>query len=508
MSWRPYTNMKQEIGLNAIAASDLHGESAPSTTDVSTSTSTSSVSDSCSSASSPTDLTSPEPELSDAAPYDLIVVGFGPASLSIAIAILDTLSPESRRSQRILFLEKKSEFSWHGGMLLPHARMQISFIKDFATMRDPTSKFTFMNYLHTKGRLLDFVNLGTFYPLREEYEDYMRWCADLVQQDAECVVYGETVVGLSVPEQEYFTAEKIPHLAVTSVCTYDPAQKAIRLARNVVLCPGARPQFPSCFPAELTRRIFHSAEFMYKSSELLALASQSSAAEYAVAVVGAGQSAAEIAQYLHANLPLDSHVDMIFPAGALRPSDDSPFVNEIFNPEAVDGIYSLSDDRRRAMFDEYKSTNYSVVRSDLLETLYAIAYEQKLPGRTTRLGIKNLQIVEDVCVIDKQGAEKVILKLRDQYNSGHIETAEYDFVIAATGYDKSAIFTDLLSGLSRYVPASEVTVDRGYRVKLDENIEARLWVQGCNEATHGLSDTLLSIMAVRGKEIVDQIFDK
>ncbi|KAK9246691.1 L-lysine 6-monooxygenase (NADPH-requiring)-domain-containing protein [Lipomyces tetrasporus] len=493
--------MKQEIALkNAIAASDLHDSSSPA--------SSSSVSDSCSSASSPTDLTSPEPELAGATPYDLIVVGFGPASLSIAIAILDTLAPEFRRSQRILFLEKKSEFSWHGGMLLPHARMQISFIKDFATMRDPTSKFTFMNYLHTKGRLLDFVNLGTFYPLREEYEDYMRWCAEMVQQDAECVAYGETVVGLSVLEQEYFTTEKIPHLAVTSVRTHDPARRTIRLARNLVLCPGARPQFPSCFPPELTSRISHSAEFMHKSSELIALASQSSGAGFAVAVIGAGQSAAEIVHYLHANLPLASHIDMIFQAGALRPSDDSPFVNEIFNPEAVDGIYSLSDDRRKAMFDEYKSTNYSVVRSDLLETLYATVYEQKLPGRTARLGMKNLQILEEVNVTDKQGSEKVILKLRDRYNSGQIETAEYDFVIAATGYDKSAIFTELLSGLNRYVPASEVTVDRGYRVKLEENVEARLWVQGCNEATHGLSDTLLSIMAVRGKEIVDQIFDK
>ncbi|KAK9345319.1 L-lysine 6-monooxygenase (NADPH-requiring)-domain-containing protein [Lipomyces starkeyi] len=491
-----------------MATSDLHYGSASSASETSTSPSSTSVSNSCSSASSPADLTSSESELPNLAPYDLIVVGFGPASVSIAIAILDTLSPESRHTYRMLFLEKQSEFTWHGGMLLPHARMQISFIKDFATMRDPTSKFTFMNYLHSKGRLLDFVNLGTFYPLREEYEDYMRWCADLVQQEVECIVYGETVTRLSAPEQEYFTTEKIPHLAVTSARTCDPSRRTTRLARNVVLCPGARPQFPACFPKELTSRICHSAEFLYRSAALLTLASQSSAASFSVAVVGAGQSAAEIAQYLNANLPLGSHIDMIFPALALRPSDDSPFVNEIFNPEAVDGIYSLPDDRRRKMFEEHKATNYSVVRSDLLETLYATVYAQKLPGHTTRLRIKNSQSVEQVEVIDKQGCEKVVLKLRDRYHPGAVELAEYDFVVAATGYDKSAIVTELLSGLNRCLTANEVVVDRGYRAKLDANVEARLWIQGCNEATHGLSDTLLSIMAVRGKEIVDQIFNK
>jgi L-ornithine N5-oxygenase len=31
-------------------------------------------------------------------------------------------------------------------------------------------------------------------------------------------------------------------------------------------------------------------------------------------------------------------------------------------------------------------------------------------------------------------------------------------------------------------------------------------LQGCNESTHGLSDTLLSILATRGGEMVNSIF--
>jgi L-ornithine N5-oxygenase len=52
-------------------------------------------------------------------------------------------------------------------------------------------------------------------------------------------------------------------------------------------------------------------------------------------------------------------------------------------------------------------------------------------------------------------------------------------------------------------------VGRNYRVETAPGAvaeDAGLWLQGCNEKTHGLSDSLLSILAVRGGEMVDSIF--
>ena len=62
-------------------------------------------------------------------------------------------------------------------MLLEQAHMQVSFLKDLATLRNPTSRFTFINYLHEKGRLQDFINLKTFFPSRHEFNDYLAWAA-------------------------------------------------------------------------------------------------------------------------------------------------------------------------------------------------------------------------------------------------------------------------------------------------------------------------------------------
>ena len=98
--------------------------------------------------------------------HDLICVGFGPASLAIAVALHDALEdgiPNLRTVQpKVRFLERQQQFSWHAGMLLPGAKMQISFLKDLATLRNPRSQFTFLNYLYTNSRLVQFSNLGTF----------------------------------------------------------------------------------------------------------------------------------------------------------------------------------------------------------------------------------------------------------------------------------------------------------------------------------------------------------
>ena len=87
------------------------------------------------------------------------------------------------------FIERQPEFGWHRDMLLDDCRMQISFLKDLVTQRDPTSRFTFINYLFERGRLNEFVNLKNFYPTRVEFHDYLSWVA---QAFDDRVHYGQT----------------------------------------------------------------------------------------------------------------------------------------------------------------------------------------------------------------------------------------------------------------------------------------------------------------------------
>lgn len=113
--------------------------------------------------------------------HDIVCIGFGPAALAIAVALNDAIAAKdpSLRTLRpkVRFIERQPSYQWHPGMLLEDSKMQITFMKDLATLRNPRSHFTFVNYLHNQQRLVQFTNLGTMLPKRLEYNDYMRWCA-------------------------------------------------------------------------------------------------------------------------------------------------------------------------------------------------------------------------------------------------------------------------------------------------------------------------------------------
>lgn len=58
--------------------------------------------------------------------YSVIGIGFGPANLAVAGALLEQ---HRDTAEKTLFIERHHEFQWHPGMLLPGARMQIRYVQ-------------------------------------------------------------------------------------------------------------------------------------------------------------------------------------------------------------------------------------------------------------------------------------------------------------------------------------------------------------------------------------------
>jgi L-ornithine N5-oxygenase len=249
--------------------------------------------------------------------HDLVSVGFGPASLAIAIALHDSLEKEgfdaNENGPKVAFLEHQPRFAWHAGMLLEGAKMQISFIKDMATLRNPRSSFTFLNYLKVKDRLIQFSNLNTFLPLRIEFEDYLRWCAEWFDDVAH---YSQEVLEIR-PEKSWKGTQQIDIFAVVSRNTRT-GTSSTRRARHVVVAAGGRPNIPRAFP-ERHPRMLHSSKFASDIPDLL----PDRNAPYKIAVIGGGQSAAEIFNNLHGRYP-NSQTRLVLKGPALKPSDDSP----------------------------------------------------------------------------------------------------------------------------------------------------------------------------------------
>jgi L-ornithine N5-monooxygenase len=438
--------------------------------------------------------------------FDLVCVGFGPASLAIAIALHDATSHDQKGYSnssvpKICFLEKQRSFRWHAGMLLPGSKMQISFLKDLATLRDPTSKFTFLNYLKCKNRLVQFTNLNTFLPTRMEFEDYLRWCACHFSEKVE---YGQEVTRIKPvrsPQQNskvnIFTVES--HDLVTG-------ESVSRQARHVVIAVGGRPTIPAPFPQRHSR-VIHSSSYCSGISQILT----SKEDPYSIAVVGGGQSAAEIFNDLQTRYP-NSRTALVIKDTVLRPSDDSPFVNEIFDPERVDEFYQHPETQRAETIELNRSTNYGVVRLELLEDIYNNLYQQRV--REPDEEAWQHRILTSRRVADVQdsynGGLRLTLQKVHSMDKEKPEFLEVDAVVVATGYTRDA-HEDILKELANLNPnkAGEWQVGRNYKVDLDNSLvneDAGIWLQGSSESSHGISDTLLSILATRSGEIVDSIF--
>ncbi|TBW56168.1 ornithine monooxygenase [Marinobacter halodurans] len=412
--------------------------------------------------------------------HDYLGVGFGPSNLALAIATREFA--QGARSPDVCFLERKPAFNWHEGMLIDGSTMQISFLKDLATLRNPRSRFTFINYLKEQGRLEDFINIQTFFPTREEYNDYLGWAAS---QFDDQVHYGQHVQAVEPLLED-------GRLTGVEVLSRDAdGETRCRRARNLVLGVGGAPQVPAAFEGVRDPRVLHSSQYRGRIETLLA----DSGRRARVAVVGGGQSAAEIFEDLTHRFP---HVDvsMILRGTALKPSDDSPFVNEIFNPSFIDQIFQQSEERRRDLLAEFRNTNYAVVDLELIERIFQMFYLQKLRGdeRHRMLTRREVASVE-------AGEGGLHLALRDLV--GNRESAlDFDAVVLATGYRRDQ-HRELLAGLGDHIES--FTPDRNYRLKLKDS-ESCIYLQGCCEISHGLSDTLLSVLAVRSQEILESIF--
>lgn len=240
--------------------------------------------------------------------YDLICVGFGPASLAIAVAMHD-----KGILARVLYLERQQEFKWHEGMLLPDSRMQISFLKDMATLRDPRSHFTFLNYLKSKKRLVAFTNLSTFFPLREEYNDYLTWCASHFDR---YVRYSQETLGISPAKSK---DGRVTAWDVLSMNVITNERVTVR-GKHIVIAVGGKPKIPTALSDPSPNSpVVHSSSYSHTIPKMLVDKHRNSH----VAVIGGGQSAAEIFNDLQ-NRFNNICVSLYTADSALRPSDDSP----------------------------------------------------------------------------------------------------------------------------------------------------------------------------------------
>ncbi|MFJ4868433.1 lysine N(6)-hydroxylase/L-ornithine N(5)-oxygenase family protein [Streptomyces sp. NPDC088757] len=426
--------------------------------------------------------------LPDDAPliHDLIGIGFGPSNVAMAIALSEHNASVGREDAVTAhFFERQPGFGWHRGMLIDDATMQVSFLKDLVTLRNPSSEYTFLRYLQSKGRLIDFVNHKNLFPLRVEFHDYFEWAAAKVD---DMVSYGHEVVSVEPVVRDGV----IEYLDVTA---RSGTETVVHRARNLVVGTGLRPLMPE--GVERGDRVWHNSELLAKVDGL------EGTAPARFVVVGAGQSAAENVAYLHRRFP-DAEVCAVFSRYGYSPADDSGFANRIFDPAAVDDYYTAPDAVKRKLMEYHGNTNYSVVDIDLIDDLYRQAYQEKVLG-TERLRFVNVSRLTGV-EERPDGVRATVANLV----TGEDSVLDADVVVFATGYlqaDGLGLLGEVADRCHRD-EQGRVRVERDYRVATDPELRCGIYLQGGTEHSHGITSSLLSNTAIRVGEILESILER
>ena len=441
--------------------------------------------------------------------HDFVGVGLGPFNLGLAC-----LTDPLRSSDGLdgVFLEARDRFAWHPGLLLDDATLQVPFLADLVTMADPTSPWSFLNYLKQTGNLYPFYIRESFYPLRREYDDYCRWAAERLPS----VRFGQRVVAVEHDGSSYVvrteddvlrtrrlvlgigTSPRIPdalvplvsRLADTRTSTSGPAPGDPLV--EVRGAPGASDPLVEVRGApapslETKGPVTHSADYLAHKAALQR--------ERTITIVGSGQSAAEIYLDLLGDAPAHGY-ELVWLTRSPRffPMEYTKLTLEMTSPEYGAYHRALPVETRDRLAREQRHL-FKGISGDLVDAIFDLHYQQRVTGdgpRTTLLTNTEVRAARPTDAGHR-------LELH------HVETGEtFDLttggLVLATGYAPTA--PSFLDGVRDRIRFDE----RGrYDVAADYSVDVaggEVFVQNAEEHTHSLLAPDLGMGAYRSSVII------
>jgi L-ornithine N5-monooxygenase len=411
--------------------------------------------------------------------YDFIAVGAGPANLSLAI---QSTEAEEGRANRWLILEKESEVRWHAGMLLPGSRLDTHFVKDLITLTNPTSSFTFLNYLCEQNRIEDFLNCGNTSPFRADFDRYIQWVSSRL---GDRISNSSEVVSVDIDEN----GDYLVHSASAA------GEVKIYRTRNVVVGVGFKPRAICGLDLDHPR-VIHSSDFLGKISRTKDFDVPSN-----VLVVGGGQSAAELLNHLHMSTP--HSITGIVSDFGLMAKEGTAFINESYNGRFVDRFHDMTAAMRQWFVAQRRNMNYGVVDSALIDELYNNCYY------SANFEDRAIEFLQFSKVVEATTADDGVNVRIENRETGEAYDRQFDYVVLACGYDATYPFR-FLHSINTQQDASSLprpVVNRDYSVDQGDDSQAigKVYLNGGVSYSHGPAGDVLSVIAYRARDILTSI---
>lgn len=402
--------------------------------------------------------------------YHLLGIGVGPANLSLASLLYN--KPHITN----LFVDQKEKFSWHDDQMIEGATLQVSIFKDLITLIDPTSIFTFLSYLHEKGRIYHFLNAQFDKIPRREFRNYMAWAAE----KNENVVFGEKVF--------YIDFDHVFRIETT---------KRTVTADHLAIGVGTQPWVPEFAVPWLGDTQYHISQYMQKSKNV---------AGKHVAVVGGGQSGAEAFLDLLSKPANErpTHINWISRRRNFFPVDDSTFTNDFYMPCYSDYFSKLPLSLRQSTNTAHILTSDGISESTLRNIYQKLYYFQfVMPNSITFNLLPNCSVIQVKSITDRSW-----MLIYTHTDTAQTEQMKVNEIIWATGYRPTEKhFLDPLSDRILY-ENNEFVVNDDFAVVWDGPADHHIFVQNSVHGQRGLPDLNLSLNAWRAQRIAGRLCGK
>lgn len=398
---------------------------------------------------------------------DLVGVGIGPFNLSLAALLTKVNGINSQ------FYDRKMKFSWHQGLLLDEAEIQVNYLKDLVSLVDPTNPYSFIAYLAFHKRLYRFITAKFNKVLRKEFNDYMSWVSKRLNN----LNFNEDILNISYENKMF-------------VVTTD---KQIIHCKHLVLGNGLNPTIPSYAASLISDNIFHGEAFLNKTRDLR---------NKRILIVGGGQSGAEIFYHLLRESNPAS-LTWISKNPILPIMDDSAFANEYFTPDYVDYFYGQPFAKREALLGLQKHTSDGISQ-ELLQEIYQLIYRYEYVDHKKNM----VKIINEHELTQLNKTERGYSYTLKHCTEKCVYTDCADIVIFCTGYHWK--FPDYLLELKHLIEfeGHYFKTNKDYSIAWEGNPDNRIYVQNAARHSHGISDPNLSLMAWRSATIINSIANK
>ncbi|HVI46118.1 MAG TPA: SidA/IucD/PvdA family monooxygenase [Chitinophaga sp.] len=404
--------------------------------------------------------------------YKIIGIGIGPFNLGLA-ALLQPVSDVTA-----LFFDQTDEFNWHAGLMLQNTTLQDPFMgTDLVTMADPTSKYSFLNFLKQTGRLYRFFIRHDFYMLRREYNAYCQW---VVKQLDNCR-FSHKVTTLTYQDGVY----------VVTVLNKRTGETSVHYAEKLVLGTGTQPFLPAFADRKAVPGIIHSSEYLAHKEHILRKGE--------LTIVGSGQSAAEIFYDLLPEAQSGFRLNWFTRSDRFFPMEHSKLTLEISSPNYINYFYGLAPEQKRKILSAQASLSKGINYS-LVDQIYDALYEMTVGGERVDVHLRANCELRSIVPSDKEGRYTLqFTQVQQQEAFAH----EAGPLLLATGYryNEPACLEGIAERINRNADGSFNT-GRNYTIDANHN---EIFIQNAETYTHGFTAPDLSLGAYRNSWIINNI---